>query len=73
MIEQNFMLNYNSLVMKKSIINDEFTVICEENFLVTIGEGIVCGNGTNNSQIIENGSSCLWQTTFNVYELPLLK
>lgn len=43
------MQHYNSLVMKKTIINDELAVTCEEDFLVVVSEGIRCEN-QNDSQ-----------------------
>ena len=46
------MKQYNSLVMKKSIINDEFTLICEENYLITISEGIHCEKYLNSTENI---------------------
>jgi len=62
------MKQYNSLVMKKSIINDEFTIICEENYLITIQEGINCYNLFNNSPNINSTyTECSWSTNFNVY------
>ena len=46
------MKQYNSLVMKKSIINDDYTIICDENFLMTVSEGIEC----NKADILANKS-----------------